>query len=1068
MNPLATTLWTVVRWAVPCAVVGVLAATLLGGNRVGEEVRRRAEARLAEEFPTLIARVQGASLVSGEGIVLRGVSLVDPNMPQQWRQMVWIDEVRLACSTALTDLASGSPQITAIHLRRPAVHAVRRAGGTWNFAGLWRERSASSLIATTVEDATLLVDDLQAQTRINLRQVSLDLQPGGTDSSGVVWAAVRGGGAGDLFDRINLHGRLAPGTGQFEIEGGMESLEVSPRLWQLVPPAADPTRGTAARVWLAAMRGRIDLGWTATGSLHALQDTVAVVTGRLESGRVEHPSLPVGLRDVTTSFTADRTGVHFDRLEAHAGSTLLRGSGRLAGWHQDADFDLLLEADRLIVGRQWEGLLPEQWALQWSRLSPAGEVDLRAQLTRRNGRVHPLVSLRCRNASLTHYRFPYRLDRTVGTVVLDGETLAIHLTGQAGGHAVQVQGMFRTTPQGTAGAVEVRGDGMRIDDGLLAAMPARSATIVRTLRASGTFDFVFRHERHPGASPAHTNSLGIRLVDCSMSYAGFPYPLSRIGGSIRMVNGHWTIRDISGSNDAGTVQCNGSLVPMPGDDGELTLLLTGAGVVLDRELRDAMPRGMRTVWDDLDPRGNVDFSATIRHAVKARKTVVELHATPREETVSIEPAWFPYRLEKLRGQLDWKDGLLRFSGVRGSHARTTVTTEGVCRFMPEGGWHVSFARLSADRFRADHDVLQAMPEGLRRALTAVRPRGLLSLDGALDIYSTQGTVEGKPGPAAATWDMQLDMEQASLDVGVELEHVHGGVRLRGQSDGRAWQSTGDVAIDSALWRGMQLTAIRGPLALDSGGVRLGAAAVPPSGGTPRRMTARLAGGTLLLDGTVTTGEAGTFAVSASMGDADMEQLTAAALPSLQGGGAQPLRGKVFGVVELSGSRIGTHSLQGRGQVRLRDADMYELPVVVALLKVLRVKAPDRRAFSSSLIDFRIEGPHAYLDNIELSGDAISLVGNGEVDFESQAHLTFRSIMGDSESQLPVMKSVLGGASGQFMLIHVKGSLARPEITTEAFPTLTAALQQLQAQKRSPDRLRSAAVPPTEAAFVSPR
>ena len=67
-----------------------------------------------------------------------------------------------------------------------------------------------------------------------------------------------------------------------------------------------------------------------------------------------------------------------------------------------------------------------------------------------------------------------------------------------------------------------------------------------------------------------------------------------------------------------------------------------------------------------------------------------------------------------------------------------------------------------------------------------------------------------------------------------------------------------------------------------------------------------------------------------------------------------------------------------------------------------------------------------------------------------------------------MKSVLGGASGQFMLIHVKGSLARPEITTEAFPTLTAALQQLQAQKRSPDRLRSAAVPPTEAAFTNPR
>jgi hypothetical protein len=159
---------------------------------------------------------------------------------------------------------------------------------------------------------------------------------------------------------------------------------------------------------------------------------------------------------------------------------------------------------------------------------------------------------------------------------------------------------------------------------------------------------------------------------------------------------------------------------------------------------------------------------------------------------------------------------------------------------------------------------------------------------------------------------------------------------------------------------------------------------------------------------------------------------------------------------VSGSRAGTHSLAGRGQVRLRDADIYELPLVVALLKMLRVKAPDRNAFGSSVVDFRIEGPRAYLDNIELSGDAISLVGNGEVDLDSNVHMTFRSIMGDSATQLPAMKRVLGGASGQFMLIHVDGTLAHPEMTSEAFPTLAAAIQKLQSQRRGPDTPRSAA------------
>jgi hypothetical protein len=122
--------------------------------------------------------------------------------------------------------------------------------------------------------------------------------------------------------------------------------------------------------------------------------------------------------------------------------------------------------------------------------------------------------------------------------------------------------------------------------------------------------------------------------------------------------------------------------------------------------------------------------------------------------------------------------------------------------------------------------------------------------------------------------------------------------------------------------------------------------------------------------------------------------------------------------------------------------------MVALLKILRVKTPDRNAFSSSVVDFRVEGPHAYLDNIELSGDAISLVGNGEVDFDSNLNLVLRPIMGEAETQLPAMKRLLGGASGQFVLVHVDGTVTTPTTSTEAFPTLAAAAQKLQSRRRT--------------------
>lgn len=1055
MNPLADTLWTVVRWAVPLTVSAVVAAVAIGTNRIGEEVRVRAEKRLAAEFPGLVAQVQGASVVGGEGLVLRGVSLSDPRMPQQWRQVVWIDEVRIACGTSLAELAAGMPAIGGVRIRRPVVHAVRHAEGGWNLAGLARRPSGPATVPVTIEEGTLLVDDLRLQARTTLRRVQLECVPAAEGRVGV-----RGSVEGDLFQRASLQGSVAPGAGAFDLSGAVEGVDVSPRLLQLVAAEADPVASATAaglRRWGGGIRGRVDLGFRAAGTLADLPATRATVAARVESGRFENAALPFPLRDVSAALVADRAGVRCERFEALTGSSIVRGSGSIAGWTAAADVDVVVEADRLVVDRHLEGLLPDAWRVQWSRLQPAGEIDLRAQVTRRGGVFDPKVSVRCRNASLTHYRFPYRVDRTVGTVVLDGGALAIHLTGQAGGRPVHIEGTFRTTPAGTSGSLEVRGEAMRVDDALLAAMPARTQAIVRSLRAGGVFDFVYRHERSPRFPTGTSSALGVRLVDCSMNYAGFPYPLAKVHGSLRMQDGVWTIREIVGSNDTGTVRCTGGLVPRGGDDGELTLELSGTEVGIERELRDALPAGARHVWDDLDPRGTLDFRATVRHAVKSRTTSVEVVATPHGDTASIEPAWFPCRMEQLKGTLEWRDGQLRFSGVRGRNARTTVAADGVCRFLPDGGWHVSFQRLALDRFRAEHEaVLDAMPAGLRRALATIHPRGLISLDGALDVYTTSTTTTGRPGPAAASWDVGVDLEQAQFDVGTTLEHVHGGIRLRGHSDGRDWHCDGDLRIDSALWRGVQVTAVEGPLAIDAAGVRFGTAAARPGEGEPRHVKARLGGGDLLLDGAAGGGTNDGFTLSASLVDADLERITDGSVRGLPAG--KPFKGRVFAGLELSGSRAGSHSLSGRGQVRLRDADLYELPVVLAMLKVLRVKAPDLRAFGSSVIDFRIDGPRACLDNIELSGDAISLVGSGEIEADSSLHLTFRSIMGDSQTQLPAMKSVLGGASGNFLLIHVEGTVADPQITSEAFPTLAAALQQWQEQTRR----RDAATPPPSA------
>jgi hypothetical protein len=1040
VKPIADTLWTLVRWTLPLTVAAIIVAAALGSQRVGEEVRRRVEARLREHFPTLEIQVRSASLVEGEGILIRDLSLAEAGQPP----LVTVEEIHLACGTSLAELATGSPRIAAVRLRRPVVQARRDEAGHWNVATLFEPRQGGSGLPVTIEDATLAVEDALLGRRFTLRNVGIALEPQAGDAGGSR-TAVRGRVGGDLFERADFEGHITV-DGEFNLAGHVEALDLSPRLRGFLPAG-----GGGLADFAPSVRGRIDLDWTAAGALASLEQITFGVSGQLAGGHFEHASLPMAISDVAASFTADRSGVACERFEGHSGSTLVRGSGRLAGWDASADFDVDVEVERLLVGRHWEPYLPASLASHWSKILPAGDVDLQAHLARRAGQTTRDLSIRCRNLSLTYYRFPYRLDRTVGTVTYRDGAVTMHLTGLAGSHPVHVEGSLDMAKAGHPGAIELRGEGMRIDDALLAALPPKGADVVRRLRATGMFDFAFRHERgqqHPRGS---LNTLRLRLSRCTFAYAGFPYPVSNVSGSIHMEGNRWVIRDVMGTNDTGVIRCKGLLEADENGRDVLTLDLAGNGVVLEPELRDALPPGMRKIWDDVTPRGSAEFTASIRHEVGTRQTEVELHATPEGDSVSIEPSWFPYRLERLQGRLVWKDGILRFEGVRGVHARTTVSTEGTCRFGADGGWHVSFTRLAADRFRAEHDVLRALPTGLQQAVSDIGLKGLLSVDGALDIYSTaprevtlpSGRTELEPGPAAASWDMQLDVEQASLDAGVPFEHVCGSIRLRGSSDGQAWRSFGELAVDSAVWRGLQLTAIRGPVVFDAGGARFGSpAAAVSEPGTPRRLTARIAGGTLQLDAQVAAGPVGPFTVGLALADVDLATLAADLV-----GRATTSRGRVQAGIEVSGTRSGTHSLSGRGHVRLQDANLYELPVIVSMLKILRVRAPDRTAFGSSQVDFRIEGPRAYLDTIELSGDAISLVGAGEIDLDSNISLTFRPLMGESENQLPAIKRLLGGAGGQFLLVHVAGTLAEPITTTEAFPTLAAAVQRLQTRRQ---------------------
>jgi len=130
---------------------------------------------------------------------------------------------------------------------------------------------------------------------------------------------------------------------------------------------------------------------------------------------------------------------------------------------------------------------------------------------------------------------------------------------------------------------------------------------------------------------------------CSIRFEKFPYPLSNLCGTLEMIDGNWTFRNLEGANKTARVKCEGHFTP--GVDGhELVLNIVGRDVPLEEDLRDALgPHSphIQQIWRDMQPRGLVDLSVDVHYLAEQKKFNVGVRVQPQRDTASIEPVHFP-------------------------------------------------------------------------------------------------------------------------------------------------------------------------------------------------------------------------------------------------------------------------------------------------------------------------------------------------------------------------------------------------------------------------------------------
>jgi hypothetical protein len=931
-----------------------------------------------------------------------------------------------------------------VTLRRPTLRATRRPGGGWSTARLlptpkFNQRPPE----TTCENGVIeIFDPLKTPaSTLTLRDVNLALSPDASEVGNSSRGArrLRGMLSGDGLRGVELEGWIDVQTSGCSIHGKAGGVEVSPELRDCLPEQLAAKLST-----LGELRGQADLEFQVGYDPAASPALRYSVAGRLARGRIDDPRLPQTLTDIRTAFRVDNGGYTIDGLTARSGQTTVRLSGRRSGFEPASPMSLAAEIRRLELDRALLAILPQALQDEWYKYLPTGQIDADVQLAYDGRSWRRDVSVRCLNVSFTHHKFPDRLKQGRGTLELKDESLKVNLTACIGDQPVRIAAEVANPFSGSTGWFEAKGDDVQIDEALVAALPEKPREVVRSLDPHGTVNFYLRMWRSRPGEPLHQHLL-LGLNRCAIRFDKFPYPLTNVRGMLEMFDGQWTCRDLEGVHDTARVTCKeGHLTP--GLEGnELVLNLVGRNVPLNEDLRDALGPNIRQVWCDLRPRGVVDLTAEIRYLPEQRKFSVGVRAEPQRETASIEPVHFPYRLDHLQGVLLYRDGHVDLQHCKAEHGAVRVATEGLCDFWPDGRWAMHFTGLTVDRLRADRELIQALPERLKKALAEIGPTGTMYLRGSFDLERV-----GAPGePLSSKWDVRLGLQQSDLRCGgLLVQNACGEVSLAGGFDGHHLQSRGELAFDSVNYKDFQLTQVMGPLLIDDGRVLFGSwvawreneqsGPVPPSvSRPPRHVTAGLFGGTLLGDGWVTLEAEPRYALRVALADADLARCAREGLM-----GRQKLHGKIAAAAALTGSGRTRNALSGSGEIHLSEADVYELPVMVSLLKILSIRPPDQHAFSDALISYRVEGEHIYFDRIKFYGDAISLIGTGEMDFQSAIRLTFYAQVGRGELDLPVIKQIFRGASQQLMAIHVDGTLQNPETRKEALPAVSQALQQI--------------------------
>jgi hypothetical protein len=230
------------------------------------------------------------------------------------------------------------------------------------------------------------------------------------------------------------------------------------------------------------------------------------------------------------------------------------------------------------------------------------------------------------------------------------------------------------------------------------------------------------------------------------------------------------------------------------------------------------------------------------------------------------------------------------------------------------------------------------------------------------------------------WDAELTLAGASIDTGVEWDELYGMLASRGRYEGtHLGLVRGNLWLDHAVIARQPVSAAK---------VHIRALPQKPDPGRPGEFLpvelefADVAGtlfhGSLGGEARVVLAEPTRYEVWLTATDVSLEEVAR----HYKLGSDADLKGIAQAQVRLYNrldTRTNQWTVEGAGKIDVPTGRMYNLPILLDLVKVFKWQVPDKTAFEEAHAIFRIQGDRIKVDQLDLIGNAVCLGGSGEVD-----------------------------------------------------------------------------------------